>query len=62
MLSDVHQDFRDLLNRDLSEYEYRMIRRAYIMGLAYGVTFANERMEDEVEKLLGESELNGKWC
>lgn len=36
-LTEVLEEFENLLRRELTEYEYRMIRRAYILGLANGL-------------------------
>ena len=44
-VNDVLQEFRDLLHRELSEYETRMITRAYILGLANGVSLASKEIE-----------------
>lgn len=61
MLDDLYKDFEYLLKRDLNMFEQRMIRKAYITGLAYGVKLVDDMEEKEVEGLLGEGELNGMW-
>ena len=41
-LTEVLEEFENLLRRELTEYETRMITRSYILGFANGVNLAVE--------------------
>lgn len=53
-LAEVLEEFENLLRRELTEYEYRMIRRAYILGLANGVNLAVEESKHVMKEVENE--------
>jgi hypothetical protein len=52
--TEVLEEFERLLRRELTEYETRMITRAYILGLVNGVNLADEESKHVMKEVENE--------